>query len=60
MSDAKSSCKGCKFYKPTDIFELCKHKTSEYFAMGKQDWHTVSHMTSHRGACSENRALYAK
>lgn len=49
------TCKGCKWYKPTSIFDLCHHKSSQYSIEGKFDFHTIAHMRTF--GCGEDGRL---
>lgn len=49
------TCKDCKWFKPTAIFDLCHNKVSQYSIEGKFSFHTISHMRLH--GCGENGAL---
>lgn len=43
----------CEYYRDAGVFELCEHPKSAYSIAGKSDWHTIVHMRTHPGLCSE-------
>lgn len=49
-------CIHCRFYKHTDIFDLCKHEQSTYKVGEKFDVHTIGHMRKHE--CGPDAKLF--
>lgn len=49
----------CEFYKPGIVFELCHHEHSQYRAVGRVDWHTITHQRT-VGACGPQAADYRR
>lgn len=49
-------CLMCKHYENAVVFELCKHPSSRYSVAGKEDFHTIGHMST-VGACRADAVL---
>jgi hypothetical protein len=46
----------CVHHEQTALFELCKHAASKYSVGGKEDFHTIGHMST-VGACRVDAVL---
>ena len=51
MQNSNKECSGCAYYKPTSLFELCKHPDSDYKDQFQRvQLHTIGFMRT-RGNC---------
>lgn len=57
IADARHAmCRMCKHHEQTALFELCKHPLSLYQVDGREDYHTIGHMST-VGACRSEAVL---